>query len=232
MGMAVRTLSCAGGKRTAVHHGSCNRQIEALMLARTWERSAGSMSRSSGSGRSWHPWHSRRLRRRPGDAVRVNLSLSAAPPTSKGTSMPAPRRSPAVTTICWVLFTSRPESPMASAGARGRLDEHVGRYLDAEVDHRIAVVARMIRPDSCRCRGRRLDGREHHFSARARLRPFHELFQIIDGGLHGFRRLQHLGHDQLVVLKRRPTSLMPAISGPLMISSGAAPSPAYAPGRR
>ena len=45
---------------------------------------------------------------------RVNFSESAAPPTSSGAVIPAVFKSVAVMTICCVLFTSSPESPIAS----------------------------------------------------------------------------------------------------------------------
>ena len=35
-----------------------------------------------------------------------------------------------------------------------------------------------------------------------RLGLLHELFEVVDRGLHGLGRLQHLGHDQLVVVEQ------------------------------
>jgi len=46
--------------------------------------------------------------------VAVNFRVSAAPPTKSGMSMPAARRSWAVSTICWADFTRSPDSPKAS----------------------------------------------------------------------------------------------------------------------
>ena len=43
-----------------------------------------------------------------------------------------------------------------------------------------------------------LHGSQHDLAARRGVGLLHELFQMIDRGLHGFGRLQHFGHDQFV----------------------------------
>ena len=50
----------------------------------------------------------------------------------------------------------------------------------------------------------------------------HERFEIGDRGLHRLGALQHLGDDELVVVEEPADFVHPSISGPLMISSGAA----------
>ena len=47
-----------------------------------------------------------------------------------------------------------------------------------------------------------LDGGEHDLAARGGVGLLHELLEVGDGGLHGLGRLQHLGHDQLVVVEQ------------------------------
>ena len=135
--------------------------------------------------------------------MRVNFSESAAPPTSSGTVMPAALRSPAVMAICWVLFTSSPERPMASGWCSWKActSKSDGALIPRLIT-RYPLFARMIStrflPMSCtspftvaRITVPRVGG----------FRLLHEPLQMADGRLHGFRRLQHLRHNQLVVVE-------------------------------
>ena len=47
-----------------------------------------------------------------------------------------------------------------------------------------------------------LHRREHDFAARRRFGLLHELFEMIDRGLHRLGRLQNLGDDQLIVIEQ------------------------------
>ena len=47
-----------------------------------------------------------------------------------------------------------------------------------------------------------LHRRQHDLAARRRVGLRHELFQVADARLHGLGRLQHLGHDQLVIVEQ------------------------------
>ena len=147
-----------------------------------------------------------RLRRKPARSCsRVNFSDSAAPPTSSGTcdaGVLAGRR--AVITICCALFTSRPESPMASGlCSLVGLDQLLRRHLDAEVDHLVAVVAEddldQVLADVVDVA---LHRGEDDLAARGGVGLLHELLEVADGGLHRLGRLQHLGDDQLVVVEQ------------------------------
>jgi hypothetical protein len=46
-----------------------------------------------------------------------------------------------------------------------------------------------------------LDGGEHDAAAGGALRPLHELLQVAHRGLHGLGGLEHLGHDELIVVE-------------------------------
>ena len=84
-----------------------------------------------------------------------------------------------------------------------RFDQRIGRNLDAEVDDAIAVVGEndldQVLADVVNVA---LHGCEHNLAARCGVGLLHELFEMIDGGLHGFGRLQHFGHDQLVSVEQ------------------------------
>ena len=83
------------------------------------------------------------------------------------------------------------------------LDQLLRRDLDAEVDHPIAVVGQddldQVLADVVHIA---LDGGEHDLAARRGFGLLHELLEMVDGGLHGFGRLQHFGDDQLVVVEQ------------------------------
>ncbi len=104
-------------------------------------------------------------------------------------------------------------------------NQGIGGHLDAEVDDAVAVVAEddfdQVFADVVDVA---FDGGEDDFAAGGGVGLLHELFEMGDGGLHGFGRLQTSATISSLLLKRRPTSAMPVMSGPLMISSGAAPS--------
>ncbi len=84
-----------------------------------------------------------------------------------------------------------------------RLNQRVGRNLDAEVDHAIAVVGEndldQILADVVDVA---LHRSQHDLAARRGVGLLHELFQMIDGSLHGFGRLQNFGHDQLIQVEQ------------------------------
>ena len=107
--------AAAGGSAVAagapVARAACSRRIRSASASRvTAEKSW--LARSSPSIASFayrvSPPYSAAMR------VAVNFFVSAAPPTNSGMSIPATRRSWAVTTICCADFTSSPESPKAS----------------------------------------------------------------------------------------------------------------------
>ena len=83
--------------------------------------------------------------------------------------------------------------------------ELVGRHLDAEIDHPIAVVAEddldQVLADVVHVA---LDGGEDDRALVRRLVLLHVRLEIADGGLHRLGRLQHLGDDQLVGVEQPP----------------------------
>ena len=78
-------------------------------------------------------------------------------------------------------------------------DQLLGRHLDAQVDHLVAVVAEddldQVLADVVHVA---LHGGQHDLAARGGVGLLHELLEVADGGLHGLGGLQHLGDDQLV----------------------------------
>ena len=84
-----------------------------------------------------------------------------------------------------------------------RLDQLIRRHLDAQIDHVVAVVAEndldQVLADIVDVA---LHGGEHDLAARRGVGLLHELFEMVDGGLHRFGRLQHFGDDQLVVVEQ------------------------------
>ena len=109
-------------------------------------------------------------------------------------------RSCAVVTICCALLTSRPERPIRSGRcSRERLDQLLGRHLDAEVDDLVAVVREddldQVLPDVVDVA---LDRREEHLALARAVALLHELLEVADRRLHRLGGLQHLGDDQLV----------------------------------
>ena len=82
-------------------------------------------------------------------------------------------------------------------------NQFLGRNFDAEVDHVVAVIfqndldeifADVV--DVALHRG------EHYFGALFGVGFLHELFEMADGGFHGFGGLQNFGDDQLVVVEQ------------------------------
>ena len=86
-----------------------------------------------------------------------------------------------------------------------RGDEVFRRHFDTEVDHAVAVVAEddldEVLADVVDVT---LHGGQHHHAARGGLRLLHVRLEVRDRRLHRLRRLQHLGDDQLVVVKQPP----------------------------
>ena len=84
-----------------------------------------------------------------------------------------------------------------------RLDQHFRRHLDAEVDDLVAVVGQddldQVLADIVHVA---LHRGQDDLAARRRVGLLHELFEVVDGGLHRLGRLQHFGHDQLVVVEQ------------------------------
>ncbi len=82
------------------------------------------------------------------------------------------------------------------------LDQVLGRHLDAQVDDAEAVVAEddldQVLPDVVHVA---LDGGEHDRPLVGALALLHEGLEVRDRRLHRLGRLQHLGHDQLVVVE-------------------------------
>ncbi len=118
--------------------------------------------------------------------------------------MPASRKSAAVVTICCALFTSKPgEADRVRLVLAVRADQIFGRNFDAEIDHVVAVVLEndldQILADVVHVA---LHRGEHHLGALFGVGLLHELFEMVDGGLHGFGGLQHFGDDQLVVVEK------------------------------
>ena len=91
-----------------------------------------------------------------------------------------------------------------------RLDQHLRRNFDAEVDDAVAVV-RQDDVDQVLANVVHiaLHSRQQHLAARARLGLLHVLLQVRDGGLHRFGALQHLGDDQLVRVEQPADLLHP-----------------------
>ena len=90
------------------------------------------------------------------------------------------------------------------------LHQLVGRHLDAQIDHLVAVVREddlhQVLADIVHVA---LHRGQDHLAARLRFRALHELLEVAHGGLHGFGRLQHLRHNQLIVVKQ-PADLVHA----------------------
>ena len=139
------------------------------------------------------------------DARARELSESAAPPTSSGhRDIRRSLRSVAVITICWALLTSRPERPMASGWcSRQAWIRSSGGTLMPRLMTSIAVVGEddldQVLADVVHVA---FDGGEDDLAARGGVGLLHELLEVVDGGLHGFGGLQHLGDDQLVVVEQ------------------------------
>ncbi len=85
------------------------------------------------------------------------------------------------------------------------LNQRVRRNLDTQIDDVVAVVRKndlhQILADVMHVA---LDRGQHDLAARRRVGLLHELLQVPDSRLHGFGRLQHLRHDQLVVVEQPP----------------------------
>ena len=83
------------------------------------------------------------------------------------------------------------------------LDQRLRQNLDAQIDHRVAVVGEddldQVLADIVHVS---LDGRQDDLAARGRIGLLHELFQMVDRRLHGLSRLQHFGDYQLVVIEQ------------------------------
>ncbi len=81
-------------------------------------------------------------------------------------------------------------------------DQLLRRDLDAEVDDPIAVVAKddldEVLADVVDVA---LDGGQHDGGPGGRVGLLHEGLEIANRRLHGLRRLEHLGHDELVVVE-------------------------------
>ena len=81
-------------------------------------------------------------------------------------------------------------------------DQIFRRNLDAEIDDVIAVIFQndfdQILADVVHVA---FDGGENDLAALGGVGLLHELLEVTDGGFHGFRRLQHLGDDQFVVVE-------------------------------
>ena len=73
------------------------------------------------------------------------------------------------------------------------------RHLDAQVDDLVAVVGQddfdQVLADVVNVA---LDRCQHHAALEGAFDALHVRLQVVDGELHGLRRLQHLGHDELV----------------------------------
>ena len=84
-----------------------------------------------------------------------------------------------------------------------RFDQILGRNFDAEIDDVIAVVFQdnfdEILPDVVNVA---LHRGENHLGALFRVGLFHELFEMVHGGLHGFGGLQHFGDDQFIGIEQ------------------------------
>ena len=84
-----------------------------------------------------------------------------------------------------------------------RLDQILRRNFDPEVHHRIAVIRQnnldQIFADVVDVA---LHRRENDLAARRRIGLLHELLQVAYGRLHRFGGLQHLRHDQLIVVEQ------------------------------
>ena len=81
-------------------------------------------------------------------------------------------------------------------------DEVLRRHLEAEVDHAVAVVAEddldQILADVVDVA---LHGGQHDHAARGRVRLLHVGLEVGHRRFHGLRRLEHLGHDELIVVE-------------------------------
>jgi hypothetical protein len=127
----------------------------------------------------------------------------------------APRRPPAAARRCPRLQIARRDHHLLRAlhqqageadgvgRCSGTPDQHVGRHLDSQVDHLVAVVGQddlhQVLADIVHVA---LHRGQDHLAARRRVGLLHELLEVVDRGLHGLGRLQHLGHDQLVVVEQ------------------------------
>ena len=89
-----------------------------------------------------------------------------------------------------------------------RGDQVLRRHLDAQVDDPVAVV---LEDDLDQVLADVVDvalhGGEHDGAAGGVLVLGHELLEVGDGGLHGLGGLEHLGHDELVVVEEAPDLL-------------------------
>ncbi len=94
------------------------------------------------------------------------------------------------------------------------LDECFRRHLDAEVDNRVAVVSEddlhQVLPDVVDIS---LHGGEENFPFGGGLRFLHERLQVRHRGLHRLGRLQHLRHDQLIVVEQAAHLIHPGHQG-------------------
>ena len=139
--------------------------------------------------------------------------------------MPAVFKSCAVATIICADFTSKPDSPIASGPMLAeRLDQFLGRHLDAEIDDAVAVVAEndldQVLADVVDVA---LDGREHNLAAWLALSDFSMCGSRC--ATAAFIASADCSTSATIIwlaLNSRPTSSMPFINGPLMISSGRA----------
>ena len=91
-----------------------------------------------------------------------------------------------------------------------RLDQFLGRNLDAEIDDVVAVVGQddldQVLADVVDVA---LDRREHDFALADGLGLVHVRFEMRDRGLHRLGRLQHLGDDHLVGVEQPPDLVHP-----------------------
>ena len=86
-----------------------------------------------------------------------------------------------------------------------RLDQFLGRNLDAEIDDAVAVVAEndldQVLADVVNVA---LDGRENNLALGRALGLLHVRFEVRDRGLHRLGRLQNFGDDHLVGVEQAP----------------------------
>ncbi len=91
-----------------------------------------------------------------------------------------------------------------------RLDEFLGRHLDAEIDDAVAVVAEnnldQVLADVVNVA---LDRRENNFALGRALGLLHVRFEMRDRGLHRLGRLQNFGDDHLVGVEQAPDLVHP-----------------------
>src|SRR3954471_8186514 len=97
-----------------------------------------------------------------------------------------------------------------------RLDERLGRNLDAEV-HDVESVVREDDVDEVLADvvDVALHRREQHLAAARAVRPIHVWLEEGNGGLHRLGALQDFGDDELVVVEEAPDLVHPAHQGPV-----------------